>query len=165
MDDSKETTSSRYNRADTHMHSQRLWRHAQESTGSNQTEFQHWQKGHKVPFLTKKLFTIELMPSVKRKVIFLQWSVTGYVNQVETAWPWPGAVVQQKWKWTLCIFWGVVLVVFVWLVLFVCIFDFLFCFAFEDLGGVEGEQRLWSKYSVWKKFQRKIRHISLYLGE
>lgn len=39
-------------------------------------------------------------------------------------------------------FGGVVLVVFVLLALFVCIFDFLFCFAFEDLGGVEGEQRL-----------------------
>lgn len=38
---------------------------------------------HKVPFLTKKLFTIKLMPSVKGKVSLLQWCVTGPAHDQE----------------------------------------------------------------------------------
>lgn len=128
MNDSKETTSSRYNRADAHMHSQRLWRHAQESTGSNQTEFQHWRKGHKVPFLTKKLFTIELMPSVKRKSSFS----SGVLLVMSTKWRLHGHDHEQwanrsrnghcvffwgGWYWWCLSYW-------------LCLFVFLiFCFA------------------------------------
>lgn len=78
--DSNKTMSSRHNKTDAHMNSQRLWQHAQGLHRFKPEGVPALRRGHGHGFLllTKQLSSIDTL--IKVKISFSQWSLTRYIN-------------------------------------------------------------------------------------
>lgn len=80
MGDPKRTVSSGHSRNDTHMSSQRLWKHTKGLHGLKlgRVKVLGNESGHKLTFLTEKLSPIGIC--FAREMRFLLWSLTGNGN-------------------------------------------------------------------------------------